>query len=219
MATNNPSQPDVSYPVELPQDSSNSETTNTEKTNTITLPRSVVYFQAAFLGVIATTFFIFGLMVGSLTSNNGFEPEIVSCEVSGEIVYEKNGVEYQDSGAVVMMISNTDRPTERLNPTSIHPDSFVPLENDVITTIHKLGGAIVRADDKGRFNIFVDSPAKYELIVISKNKADGESLSKRQMAALSSYFRPVENLTANKAVHVSSLKVNAKQKEVPKIKL
>ena len=102
MATNNPSQPDVSYPVELPQDSSNSETTNT-----ITLPRSVVYFQAALLGVIATTFFIFGLMVGSLTSNNGFEPEIVSCEVSGEIVYEKNGVEYQDSGAVVMMISNT----------------------------------------------------------------------------------------------------------------
>ena len=195
------------------------EVSSSPATNTITLPRRVVYFQAALLGVIATTFFVFGLMVGSLTSNNGFQPETVSCEVSGKVVYEEDGALLPDAGAVVLMISSTDRPSERLNPSSILPHSFVPLENGVFNTIHKFGGAIVRTDKAGKFNIVVDSPAKYELIVISKNKKGSDSLSKRQLAALSSYFMPIENITANNAVHVSSQKVKSTQKKLADIKL
>lgn len=197
-----------------------SDSTDTsELSNIITLPRRVVYFQAAMLGLIATTFFIFGLMVGSLTANNGYEPEIVSCRVSGQVVYNDDGIERSDSGAVVLLISTVNRPTERLNPGSIHPDSFVPLENDVITTIHELGGAITRTDSAGSFNFEVDSPAKYELIVISKNKPGGTALSKRQMAAISTYFSPVENLRAKKAVHLDTLKIDATQKKLGKIEL
>jgi hypothetical protein len=184
---------------------------------TITLPRKVVYFQAALLGVIATTFFVFGMMVGSLTSKNGFEPEIVDCAVSGTVTFDRQGARVYDPEAVVLILPIDKTPERRLNPTSIHPDSFDATDNDVIQEILKLGGAVVRTNKNGGFNVEVDSPGRYNVVVISKSSSDSKSLSKKQMAALSTYFMPVNDIRSGKAVFAQSVRLDSTRKKIGKI--
>lgn len=186
---------------------------------TITLSRRIVYFQAALLGVIATTFFVFGMMVGSLTSKNELDAKIVDCEISGRVFYTSDGRQLSDSGAVVMILPIGKAPERRLNPRSIHPDSFDPTDNEVIETVVELGGAIVRTDGTGKFNVEVNSPAKYSVIVVSKNSNDRGGLEKKQMAALSTYFMPVEEVRDGKSIYVTSIRVDSTQKKLGDISL
>lgn len=181
---------------------------------TITLSRRIVYFQAALLGVIATTFFVFGMMVGSLTAKNELDAKIVDCEISGRVIYTSDGVNLADSGAVVMILPLGKTPERRLNPRSIHPDSFAPTDNEVIETIVELGGAVVRTDGIGKFNVEVDSPSKYSIIVVSKRSRGGGALEKKQMAALSTYFMPAEEARSGKAIYVTSIRVDSTQKKL-----
>ena len=190
-----------------------------DTSQTITLPRKIVYFQAALLGVIATTFFVFGMMVGSITSKNQFAPEIVDCRLSGNVVYESGNRNLPDSGAVVLILPLDKSPERRLNPKSIHPDAFDATDNDVIDSILELGGAVIRTDQNGAFNVEVDSPAKYSVIVISKHSPENSSLTKKQMAALSTYFMPVEDVRTGKAVFLKAVKLDSTRKKLGEIKL
>lgn len=186
---------------------------------TITLSRRIVYFQAALLGVIATTFFVFGMMVGSLTSKNELDAKIVDCEISGKVVYTSDGRRLADQGAVVMILPLGKTPERRLNPGSIHPESFDPTENEVIASVVELGGAVVRTNANGEFNVDVDSPGKYSIVVVSKQSTDRGGLEKKQMAALSTYFMPVEEVRAGKAIYVTSIRVDSTQKKLGEISL
>ncbi len=63
--------------------------------DSISVPRWVVYFQGALLGIVAATFFIFGLMVGSITSETSVKPLVKSCQVNGEVTYSTGGQTHQ----------------------------------------------------------------------------------------------------------------------------
>lgn len=186
----------------------------------ITVSRKIVYFQAALLGIIATTFFVFGMMVGTLTARNQLEPEIVDCAVSGKAVWKNaSGKVVPDRGAVVLILPADKNPERRLNPKLVHPESFEPLDNDVIDTIHELGGAVVRANASGEFNVTIDSPARYEVVVISRNDSSDQLLSRKEMATLSTWFMPVEDVRTGKSTHFSALRVDATQKKLGEIRL
>ncbi len=90
---------------------------------------------------------------------------------------------------------------QRQNAELVNPKTFQPLDNPAIDMIHRLGGAVVRADGHGRFEIIVDSPAQFNLLVISKHQAKigFEELDKAQMAGMSTYFIPVEQLLGDRA--------------------
>ncbi len=187
-----------------------------EKKNgqTITLPRRIVYFQAALLGIIATTFFVFGMMVGTLTSRYSVQPEIIDCEVNGTVSIQTEEGRVGDAGAVVMLLPANRTPERRMNPRTIHPDDFDSTDNPIITTIQELGGAIVRTNAEGKFSVVVDSPNKYDVIVVSKNSATDGSFTKKQMATVSTYFMPVETLRDGKAIYTSTIRVEGKSKRL-----
>ena len=184
-----------------------SEVVDTQQT--ITLSRRIVYFQAALLGVIATTFFVFGMMVGTLTSQNTQDAKIVDCTITGKVVWSDGERNVGDGGAVVLILPLGQNPEQRLNPQSIHPDSFRPIDNEVIETIVALGGAVVRTNRDGTFNVEVNSPAKYSVVVVSNGSSSIDELTKKQMAALSTYFMPVENVRDGKSVFVKAVRLDS----------
>ena len=191
--------------------------------NTIELPRWIVYCQAALLGVIAATFFIFGLMVGSLTTGQA-PPDIakVDCQVAGKVEYRDGAEIRPDEGAVIFLLPKNERPVERAAASSVNPDGFQALDNPGIEILHHLGGAVVRADENGEFDVVVDGNTNgidYYFLVVSRHKRNEETspLTKLQVAAIGTYFIPVERLMDDQAVYWSTVKARADRIEIPRI--
>ena len=166
--------------------------TNTKPSH-ILLPRKVVYFQGALLGIVATTFFIFGMMVGSLTGGPS-TAKIQSCRVTGFVTFQKNGSSVPDSGSVVLLLPIDSANIQRQSPEQLRPNNFKPLNNPAIEMVHQAGGVVVRADESGKFDVYVDSPRSFDLLVISRNQKGKRVLTKSEMAGIGKFFLPVETL-------------------------
>jgi hypothetical protein len=159
--------------------------------NFVQIPRWVIYFQAALLGVVATTFFIFGMMVGSVSNSNANQNSDQEYRVNGRVVLSENLAE---PGAVILLLPDPPSAISRQNPSTITPTNFEPLENPTIDWIGKQGGTVVRSNINGEFEIYARG-GNYVLLVISTNKSpQSHQLTKKQIAALSQYFLPVEKL-------------------------
>ncbi|MEM7782813.1 MAG: hypothetical protein AAF623_05630 [Planctomycetota bacterium] len=184
----------------------------------ISVARWVVYFQAAMLGLVATIFFIFGLIVGSFNSSYGHSNDVFDCRIVGSVTYRtESGNLLADHNSVVVLIPRDKKPDRRSQGKWIHPESFEPLDNQGIDTIHSLGGAVVRTDENGDFDLFVDGKqnegVRYFLLIISKNHLENDrELTKQQAAAIGTFFMPVENVARGHSIHW--LPLNADQKRV-----
>lgn len=173
----------------------------------VQVPRWIVYFQAALLGLVATTFFIFGIMVGSLTSKPG--PTIDSRQdirVTGSVYIMRQGERVPDAGSVVFLLPETPAEISRQHPETVRPDSFEPLENPTIDWIRHIGGAVIRTNVNGKFEVY-GRPGKYNLLVISKvaRRSESTKLPKPLVAIISQYFLPVEKLIEDRQYHWQSL--------------
>ncbi len=178
------------------------EKIRTGPSDKILIPRWVVYFQAALLGISAVTFFIFGLMVGTLNPTTPRPASATEQNVSGMVSVVMRGNRVADAGAVILLLPVNPIAVTRQSPDTIRPDRFEPLENPTIDYIHSQGGAVVRANADGRFELFA-KPNKYFLVVISNSIAaeSDQKLSRQQVAGLSQYFLPVENLIRAQAFY------------------
>ena len=165
------------------------------------IPRWIVYFQAALLGVVALTCFVFGLMVGNLTGlGQSGQVELVDCRVKGQVVYQQGNREVADVNAVVLVMPLNEKPDERVPAELVHPDTFRPLNNAALDMLLELGGAAVRVDERGQFDLSVDGPHEYFVLIVSANqdRGSGDGLSKIQRAAVGTFFRPVDDVVGNR---------------------
>lgn len=180
---------------------------NNRSNDTILLPRWVVYFQAALLGIVAATFFIFGMMVTSLTSNSDDPFDGGEVRVFGTVAKTDEGQQVPDTGAVVLLLPDSPVSISRQDPTTIRPDSFEPLENPTIDAIRAQGGSVVRSNIDGKFELFA-RPGVYNLLIISKTTGNTrQKLSKEQVATISQYFLPVEKLIQDQQFYWQPIRV------------
>ena len=192
----------------------------TAEVDAILVPRWIVYFQGGLLGVVAATFFIFGMMVGNLTSGaNSRAEQTLNVGISGEVVYLRSGREVSDVNAVVMFLPVNRKPDERADASLVHPDSFQPLDNSGIERVSALGGSIVRVNARGVFNVVVDGPQDYYVLVISaKQKPEtAPTFSKLQKAAVGTFFKPVEDVIGGNQFYWSTIYADRDSLEIPKI--
>jgi len=169
----------------------------------VPVPRWIIYFQGALLGVVAATFFVFGMMVGSKTQGGAVDTIRSDCQVSGQVLYAGKKGELADDGAVVLLLPRDRQPEKRFKGSSLNPNSFEPLNNPAIDFIHASGGAVLRVDGRGRFETYVQSPNAYIVLVISRHKIKpaGRALTRGEMAAVGSYFFKVEDLLSDRDYH------------------
>lgn len=184
----------------------------------------MVYFQAAMLGLIATIFFIFGMMVGSLTSNASQEvnPRF-DCRVLGSVAYRSDGDLRADEGAVIFLLPQGQKPDERFPGKLVNPDTFKALDNSAIDRIHELGGTVVRADQNGQFDVVVDAVrgvgVGYYMLVVSNNVRgiDTEPMSKEQVAAIGTFFIPVEDVVEDRSFYWLKLTADRERIDMPEV--
>ncbi len=191
-----------------------------EEVDSILIPRWIVYFQGALLGVVAATFFIFGLMVGNLTSGaNSRAEQKLNVQVTGEVVYRRAGREVSDVNAVVVFLPVNLKPDERSDARLVHPESFQPLDNVGIDRVSALGGSIVRVNERGVFNVVVDGPQEYYVLVISANQKPEQApqFNKLQKAAVGTFFKPVEDVIGGNQFHWTTLFADRENMTIPKI--
>ena len=181
----------------------------------ISLPRWVVYFQAALLGIVAATFFIFGVMVGTLTNNGGNTVDSDSdVRVFGTVAKMRDGQQAPDAGAVILLLPDQPLNISRQDPTTVRPDSFEPLENPTIDSIRAQGGSVVRSNIDGKFEVFARA-GNYNLLIISKTSSESrQKLSKEQVASISQYFIPVEKLIQNQHYYWQPIRVGESDVEI-----
>jgi hypothetical protein len=190
----------------------------------ISVPRWVVYFQAALLGIVATTFFVFGMMVGSLTSGSSDEiNRAFDCRVLGSVVYRVDGDLRADEGAVIFLLPLSKKPDERAPGKLVNPETFKALDNAAIDRIHDLGGTVVRADQNGQFDVVVDARdgngLEYCLLIVSKNVrgVDTEPMTKEQVASIGTFFIPVEDVVEDRSFYWLKLTADSERIDLPEI--
>ena len=187
----------------------------------VSVPRWAIYCQAALLGLIATTFFIFGMMVGSLTSGNAEINAIFDCRVVGSVAFRDEGDLKADEGAVVFLLPKDKKPDERSTGNLVSPATFKALDNSAIDRIHELGGAVVRADENGHFDVLIDASygngLEYYVLIVSKNMrgVDTEPMTKEQIAAIGTFFMPVEEVVEDRSYHWMVITADGERVDLP----
>lgn len=189
---------------------------------TIPIARWIVYCQAALLGLIALSFFMFGMLVGSFTSGSGGRVNArFDCRVLGSVAYRDQGDLLADEGAVVFLLPCDRKPDGRAQGSLVSPESFKVLDNPAIDTIHQLGGAVVRADENGQFDVLIDAAygdgVDYYLLIISKNVrgVETEAMTKEQIAGISTFFIPVEDVVEDRSYRWMKITADGERIDLP----
>ncbi|MCH2123824.1 MAG: zinc-ribbon domain-containing protein [Pirellulaceae bacterium] len=167
--------------------------------NRISIHRRVIYLQGALLGIVALSFFAFGLFVGSNASNREIAeaqpPQ--ACTISGRVAFR--GLDNEllpDAGAVVMALPKQLRPENQNEVDGLRPTDPIPEQNHpVIFSLRALGGDYARADQNGDFKVNVSDVGEYFFLFLSKTKQrTSEKLNSRHLQQMGRYFIPVPDL-------------------------
>ncbi len=163
----------------------------------IAVPRWIVYFQAGLIAVVAATFFIFGMMVGNLTSTGPTKATgQQNFRLTGSVLVKQGRQQKADTGSVVIALPAQQKPAERLDPEYLKPNRFEPVNNRAIDKIRDRGGDVVRVNQDGNFELQLRGPAEFFILVISNAKSSqGKfAMEKSQRAEIGRYFLPYEPL-------------------------
>ena len=168
----------------------------TTKANNLSIPRWIVFSQGALLGTVATSFFLFGLMVGWL--GRPAEQPVASfsnTELSGSVFAAVSDQRVPDMGAVVVVFPRDATLDERPDGALVNPEKFKAFDNAAISRIQKAGGAVVRVNSDGLFNIALEPNVEYNVLVISKNaqRPRSKEVPKGLRADLGGIVRPIES--------------------------
>ncbi len=157
-------------------------------------------------------------MVGNINSDSGTEATVLlECRVSGEVRFAAGDGDRADRGAVVLLLPVDAKPMERVDPRTMNPSRFEPLENRAISLVHELGGAVTRTDENGRFEVIVDGPASYDFVVVSNRRMQVKPhpLRKDQKATLGRFFKPFEGLLGEHEFEFTRIHVDAGVHRLP----
>lgn len=186
--------------------------------NTITLPRWVVYVQGGLLGVVATTFFLLGMMIGQNAGGSSERSaEMREFQLTGRVVYATGSTKAPDEGAVVIVVPKDGELTEA-DPQGLRPESFEPIDNPTIAQIESIGGRVVRINREGEFDLPLMGPREYFVLVISRNAERGpnEEIPMTDRAQLSGFFF-APDLIGEKKYHLSPIVLNRRSQKIPDV--
>jgi hypothetical protein len=193
---------------------------NASLSDTISLPRWIVYFQGGLLGVVAGTFFLLGLMIGQNTgAPNGNLAEMYDCQLTGKVVFEKDGQKAADEGAVVIVVPVEAKLMERPDPQGLRPDDFKAVDNPSIERIKAIGGRVGRINRDGEFDLTLRGPREYYVLVISRRivRAAEERIPTSTSAEVGGYFFPVEDLIGEKKYDWTKRVLNRRSQNLPTV--
>jgi phage FluMu protein Com len=170
----------------------------------ISLPRYVLYGQGVLLIVVAIVALTLGVLIG-----RGTAPRVVEksgapkpCYLTGVVTYKSSGgADLPDEGAVVIVVPELQRMSEKAAIEGLRPDDPIPdADQPGISRLKSIGGDYVRADEQGYFKLRVPDTGDYFLLVISRHarRKASERLDTVHLAQLGRYFVPAPDLLGDR---------------------
>ena len=164
----------------------------------VAVPRRVVFVQGFLLGAIAIMFFIFGVVVGSHSSDQQAAGVPRSCQVRGRITYATaTDTPLPDADSVVLVFPVSRRPDPKIPVEGLRPSDRVPdASHPGVSALRDLGGAFARADRNGQFQLQVPDAGRYFILVISHHarRAESEQPKTRDLAQIGRYVLPASEI-------------------------
>lgn len=137
------------------------------------LSRPAIYTIGGLLAGIAILAFLLGWAFGSRFSTSQRASVSSSPTLDGRISYlTQRGKHAPDTESVVIAFSTTRKPDEKMPAGELRPD--IPAADVATTTrstVRAWGGDFARCDRSGAYEIEVDKPGEYYLLVISNHRS------------------------------------------------
>ena len=90
------------------------DTASRSDSQTVSVPRRVVYLQGFLLGIVALVFFVFGMIVGSGSRSESGPPPFQPCTISGTVLYEDSARQtIPDESSIVIIVPLASRPDQK----------------------------------------------------------------------------------------------------------
>ncbi len=197
-----------------------SDGTTTALPNTISLPRWTVYFQGGLLAVVATTFFLLGMMLGQNSSGTAERSsETYDCQLTGRVVFNRGATKAPDEGAVVIVVPKDGSLQDRVQDhAGLRPEEFEAIDNPSIAQIEAAGGRVVRINHEGEFDLPLRGPREYYVLIISRHseRAAEVEISTSTRAELSGYFF-APDVIGPKKYYLTTLVLNRRSQNLPTV--
>lgn len=172
--------------------------------NRVSLPRYVLYGQGIMLLAVAMFALTLGIMIG-----RGSAPTTVvksgtptPCYLTGKVFHKSSGGQsVPDAGAVVIVVPQDERPTDKAPIEGLRPDDPLPdPDQPSLTRIKAIGGDYARTDEQGYFKLRVPDSGEYFLLVVSHRSARkaSERLDPVHLAQMGRYFLPAPDLLGDR---------------------
>ncbi len=211
VSTPDPTPPAAAPPAAKPKRSAPSEEPNSATETAgpstpagmILFPRRALYIQGVLLTVLALVFFGTGYFIGrgNATLELAQEHEAALKErtlIEGRLVYRPGPQEMEgDERAVVIALPAGAVPDAPIPIHGIRPQDPDPpgtLRN--LRLLDELGGAYVRANAQGRFDMVVPDRGEYYILIISRNtsRPRGTDPDEADLMEIGRYFTMPERL-------------------------
>ncbi len=169
-------------------------------TRRISLPRYVVLTQGILLGVVALLAFIVGLAAGGSFFRRQVQLAGMPCEVSGTISYAAGGRTLADAGAVVMFLPQTKNPGRAITAQGLRPEEPLPeAPLSGAEELRNMGGAYVRADEQGRYQVQLAEPGTDFVLVLSGHarRGAGQDIQTQDLVRLRRFVENASDLLAD----------------------
>ncbi|MHB8968972.1 MAG: RING finger protein [Pirellulaceae bacterium] len=180
---------------------------------TVSVPRSLIYFQGFLLGAVALVFFVFGMIVGGRSDSATTGLPGQPCTVVGVVMYDSPTRQaVPDTDSTVIIVPLAARPDQKATATGLCPgDPPASEEHAGVAMIRSLGGDYARVDRNGRFRVRVMTPGRYYLLVVSRHatRAGNEQPQAKDLAQIGRYVVPATSLLENQRYTWQELQIRA----------
>lgn len=173
--------------------------------------RRAVYAMAGLLFGVAALAFLAGFLIGrgqvqteTKENNEEQQAEAVADAVAleGSLIYSDSPGHYApDADALVLALPVDKQPSQKLSS-----DAVAATDGDdagAADAVRELGGALLRADSDGEFQLVVPRSGDYYLLLVSRHaqRPDGKSIEASALNELAAYFaNPSQLIGSNKYV-------------------
>jgi len=202
--------PDVIYETEtaIPREGGAFDPTK------VAVSRGVIYAQGVLLVAVAIGAFILGQLWSgqasppSPTNAKSDQPPRITGRVTAP---DLEGDPVPDEGAVVIVLPESARPETKVKSLGLAPTDPPPLKGHTgVEAIEAIGGRYVRTNENGRFDIALESPQTYYILVISKRARPKSSdpPDNDDLADMGEYFLNPHELVEGRRYNWQKLQVS-----------
>lgn len=172
----------------------------------VSIPRSVVYWNAVLLVLLTLGCSLLGFLVGqSVERRRGVVVDDSSPRmITGRVTYlAESGERLPDVGAALFVVPEEERPqmsdkiqTAGLQSVEVGLDSRHP----ELMKLHQWGGGYARADESGNFQLRVARPGRYFVLALSRagRRASDAELSRTELSQMSRLFDSPQGLVSDR---------------------